>query len=234
MARVMKRLLKEIKPGVSADNLDKLAFSLIKECGGRPSFLNYKPDFASKLFPCTLCVSVNEVIVHGIPKAGFILKEGDIVSLDLGMEYKGFYTDMAVTAGVGKISSSNKKLIRVTRQTLAIALKTAKRGNTLGDIGFAISNYILKNGFAVIKDLVGHGVGYSPHEDPVVLNYGKQKEGLKLGAGMVLAIEPMITFKSGAIKENSDGSFSTLNGCNSCHFEHTIAILKNKTIILTK
>lgn len=233
LSRILKRIQREVKPGISAKELNDLAYKLIKESGGEPSFLNYQPDFAQKPFPYSLCVSVNEVIVHGLPKEGLKLKEGDIVSLDLGLKYKNLYTDMALTTGVGKIKPIYKKMIKVCSEALRKAIKVAKIGYTLGDVGWIIKDYVERNGFVVIKDLVGHGVGYKPHEDPIVYNYGEKGKGIILKEGMVLAIEPMITLKNGAIKENSDGSFETLNGEVAVHFEKTIAILKKKTIVIT-
>ena len=234
LAKVMKILRKEAKPGVSAAFLDELAYTMIKKYGGRPSFLNYQPDFSNRPFPNSLCVSLNDIIVHGIPRKEIILKPGDLVSLDIGMEYKGLFTDMAITVGLEGVKPEEKKLIEVTRKALDLAIKTARPGKTLGDIGYAIESYAKKNGLVVIRDLVGHGVGYAVHEDPPVFNYGEKGKGMRLEAGLVIAIEPMVTFGNGSIKEMSDGSFVTLNEKKACHFEHTIAILTNKTIIITR
>ena len=233
LAQIMSELTKEVKPGVSAASLDKLSHSLILNYGGKPSFLNYKPDFANHAFPASICVSLNETIVHGIPKKEMIFFEGDIVSLDLGLCFRGLYTDMAITVGVGKIKPILKKLIKVTKGALGEAIKVSKPGNTLGDIGYAIETYVLKNGFYIIKDLSGHGVGYKCHEEPPVFNYGNQKEGLILQPGMVLAIEPMVAIGCSEIKEKEDGSFITACNQPAAHFENTIAITKNKPIVLT-
>ena len=234
LAKVMKVLRRETKPGVSAAFLDELAYTMIKKYGGYPSFLNYQPDFSNRPFPNSLCVSLNDVIVHGIPRKDIILKPGDLVSLDLGMEYQGLFTDMAITVGLGRMKPDEKRLIETTQKALAVAIKVARPGKTLGDIGYAIENCATKNGFVVIRDLVGHGVGYAVHEDPPIFNYGEKGKGMKIETGLVIAIEPMITFGNGSIKEMSDNSFTTLNGKKACHFEHTIAILKNKTIIITR
>ena len=234
LAKVMKVLRRETKPGVSAAFLDELAYTMIKKYGGYPSFLNYQADFADRPFPNSLCVSLNDVIVHGIPRKDIILKPGDLVSLDLGMEYQGLFTDMAITVGLGRMKPDEKKLIEVTRKALDLAIKTARPGKTLGDIGYAIESYAKKNDLKVIRDLVGHGVGYAVHEDPPVFNYGEKGKGMKIETGLVIAIEPMITSGNGSIKEMSDNSFTTLNGKKACHFEHTIAILKNKTFIITR
>ena len=234
LAKVMKVLRRETKPGVSAAFLDELAYTMIKKYGGYPSFLNYQPDFSNRPFPNSLCVSLNDVIVHGIPRKDIILKPGDLVSLDLGMEYQGLFTDMAITVGLGRMKPEEKRLIETTQKALAVAIKVARPGKTLGDIGYAIENCATKNGFVVIRDLVGHGVGYAVHEDPPIFNYGEKAKGIKIETGLVIAIEPMITSGNGSIKEMSDNSFTTLNGKKACHFEHTIAILKNKTIIITR
>ncbi|MDD3488211.1 MAG: type I methionyl aminopeptidase [Bacteroidales bacterium] len=234
LSNILNKVAKAAKQGVSAKELDKIAYDSIMKIGGKPSFLNYQPEFAEKPFPNSLCVSVNETIVHGIPTENIILKQGDIVSLDLGMEYKGLFTDMAITIGIGKIEPQYRKLIQVTKEALDKGIKAAKLGNTLGDIGYAIQSHIEKKGLAVIKNLVGHGVGYLPHEDPSVFNFGYPGQGFKLEQGLVIALEPMVTFKSGEIKELKDGSFVTVNGQVACHFEHTIAITKKGPLVITQ
>ena len=234
LALVLKKVVQAVQPGISTADLDKLAYNLICEHGGRPSFLNYQPSFANKPFPSSLCTSINKTVVHGLPSEKKILKQGDVVSLDLGMEYEGLFTDMAVTVGVGEIKPIYKKLIRITKESLMLAIQASRVNNTLGDVGHAIQKCVEKEGFVVVKELVGHGVGYSPHEDPVVLNYGVPHQGLKLEQGMVIAIEPMATFDNGAVKEEKDGSFIAANGRVSCHFEHTIAITKKGPIVITK
>jgi len=234
LARVMSELSKEIKPGISGDKLDKLTHSLMLNYGGKPSFLHYKPDFTDNIFPSSLCISKNEVVVHGIPQKGLILDEGDIVTLDLGMIYKELYTDMAATFGVGKISPELKQMIKTTKDALVQAIKVAIDGMTIGDIGYAIESCVKKAGFVVVRDLIGHGVGYGVHEDPEIFNYGTPNTGLKLKTGMVLAIEPMVTFKRGDIIQRRDGSFATKNGMPAVHFEHTVVVMPKKAIILTK
>ena len=234
LAKVMKVLRREAKLGVSAAFLDEIAYKMIKKYGGYPSFLNYQADFANRLFPNSLCVSLNDTIVHGIPRKEVILKSGDLVSLDIGMKYEGLFTDMAITFGLDKIKLDEKRLIKTTQKALAAAIKVARPGNTLGDIGYAIENCATKNGFVVIRDLVGHGVGYAVHEDPPVFNYGEKGKGIKIEAGLVIAIEPMLTYDNGAVKENSDGSFATLNGKKACHFEHTVVITQKGPLVLTK
>lgn len=234
LAKVMDVLQRETKPGVSAAFLDKLAFKLIKQYGGRPSFLNYQADYSDKPFLNSLCVSLNDVIVHGTPRQEIIFQPGDLVSLDIGMEYKGLFTDMAITIGLAGVTKEDKQLVQTTKDALDAAIRTARCGKTLGDIGYAIQNQVEKNGLAIIRDLVGHGVGYAVHEEPPVFNYGERGRGLILESGLVLAIEPMVTSGAGGIKKLSDGSFATLTGQRACHFEHTIAILADQTIILTR
>lgn len=233
LSEILHQVAKKVRPGISALELDKFASYLIRKRGGKPSFLNYQPDFAIRPFPYSLCVSVNEVVVHGLPKENLIFKEGDIVSLDLGMEFKNLFTDMALTVGVGRIDPLYAKMIQVCRSALDKGIKMAVAGNTLGDIGYAIENYVESQGFAVIKDLVGHGVGYKQHEDPLVPNFGQPGKGLVLKRGMVLALEPMITLQNGAVKENPDGSFSTVNKNVAVHFEKTIAVGEKRVQIIT-
>jgi len=231
--QIMKELVKKVKPGVLTKELDWLAENLIKKAGGHSAFKNYIPDYASRPFPATLCTSVNSVIVHGIPD-NRPLQEGDIVSLDLGMEYKGLFTDMAVTVGVGRISAKAKKLMKVTKRALDLAIKASQPGASLGDIGFAIQSYVRSRGFHEVRILTGHGVGYQPHEEPDILNYGQPHRGLKLHEGLVIAIEPIVSEGSGEAVEQLNGSFVTKEGCLSAHFEQTIAITAKGPLIITK
>ena len=233
LSRIIKDLAEKVKPGVLTKDLDWLAENSILKVGGKPAFKNYKPDFAVRAYPATLCASVNETVVHGIPN-NQPLQEGDILSLDLGMEYKGLFTDMAITVGVGKISPQAKKMIEVTRKALESAIKECEVGSSLGDVGYAIERYVRNQGFREIRMLTGHGVGYQPHEDPDVLNFGEAGKGMKLKEGMVIAIEPMISAGSGDVIERYDGSFITKEECLSAHFEHTIAITATGPIVLTK
>jgi len=228
LARILKEVGKEVKPGVSKEYLDKVASDLVLKYGGQCSFKGYKG------FPACLCVSLNDEIVHGIPSQVRI-KEGDIVSLDLGILYKGFHTDMAVTVPAGKISPEAGRLIRATKKALKRGIKKARPGATLGDVGSAIQKHIEGQGFSVVRELCGHGVGRDLHEEPEILNYGKRGEGLKLKEGMVLALEPMATMAGWQIKRAKDGyGYATKDGSLSCHFEATIAITKNGSEVLTK
>lgn len=220
-----------VKPGISTGELNQFAEDAIIKTGGRPSFKNYGPK--KNPFPAGLCTSVNDVVVHGIP-SGAILKSGDIIGLDIGMEYKGLYTDTAITVAVGGVSETAKKLIEITKKSLDAGLAQAKAGNKIGDIGFAIQSTAEAAGFGVVRDLVGHGVGYDVHEDPMVPCYGKKGTGEVLREGMVLAIEPMLCEHEYFIKMDADGwTIRTADGGLSAHFEHTVAITKNGARILT-
>lgn len=227
LAETMDQLKKEVSPGVTGEYLDKLAEKLILK-KGKPSFKNYKG------FPASLCVSVNEVIVHGIPsKEPF--KEGDIVSLDLGFFYKGFNTDMAVTVPVGKVEPDTLRLIKTTKKALKRGIKNIKPGNTLGDIGNAIERCILSQKFNVVKELCGHGIGKNVHEEPNVLNFGKRHKGMKLKEGMVLCLEPMASVGSSEIKLGRDGyGYETKDGSLSAHFEHTVIIKEDGSEVATE
>lgn len=226
LAAIMAEISSQVKPGVTTGSLNIEAERLIRKAGASPAFLKYLG------FPASLCVSVNEVIVHGVP-GFYVLKEGDIVSLDLGIRYKELITDMAVTLPVGEISEKAQKLITVTGEALWLAIDQALPGNSIGDIGFAIQNYVASQGFNVIKDLVGHGVGYEVHEEPEIFNFGERGAGPELKEGMVLAIEPMVSAGDWHIKQLKDGSFVTRDGSLAAHFEHTVAITKSGAEILT-
>lgn len=228
LAGIMKELEKQVRPGITTKFFDELAEELIFKCGGEP---NFKGEDG---FPATICTSVNEEIVHAVP-SGRILKEGDVLSLDIGMKYKGYHSDMAVTVGVGQISPEAQRLIRVTKKALKRGIKKARLGNTLGDIGNTIQRYVESQGFSVVRELCGHGIGKELHEDPQVLNYGKRNKGLKLQEGMVFCIEPMVTAGDWRIKKSKDGQgFETKDGSLSCHFEHEIAITAKGARILTQ
>lgn len=233
LAKILKELTKAVKPGVTTQDLDKLARELVFEFGARPAFLNYNG------YPATLCTSLNDEIVHGVP-SDRKLKKGDLLKLDMGILYKGFYTDSAVTVLVGGGLSFDKKillkrkLIKITRESLEVGIKEAKLGNTLGDIGSAIQKYVEKNGFNVVRDLVGHGIGRELHEEPQIPNYGQPETGSRIVEGMVIAIEPMVVTGDWATKEGDDGFvFQTQDGGLAAHFEHTIAIIKEGPKILT-
>jgi methionyl aminopeptidase len=233
---ILSEVAKIVKPGVSTQALEDLANKLILEGGDKAAFLNYKPRGAKRPFPSSLCVSVNNEIVHGIPNENpTILQEGDIVSIDLGLTHGGLITDSAITVPVGDVSEENKKLIEHCKEALYLGIKQAKGGNHIGDIGHAIESFIRPLGYGLSEGLAGHGVGYKVHEDPFVPNEGKPGRGEKLVPGMVIAIEPMVTLGSSQITLAKDGyTYKTKDGSNAAHFEHTIAITEGDPIILTK
>lgn len=235
LAFVMSELIKKTKVGISTIELDNLAYDLIKKQDGEPAFLNYKSEKKSKPYPASVCVSINEDIVHCVPDKNRIIKDGDIVSIDLGMKYKNLITDMAYTIGVGNVDKIGKKLIEATKTALLSGIKEAKVGNNIGDIGFSVEKIAKKNNFSVFQELVGHGVGYKLHEDPMIPNFGVKGEGEILIEGMVLAIEPMIGEGEGDIISGRDGfTYKTKDGKRSAHFEHTIVITKKGPEIITK
>lgn len=223
------QILKEaVRPGISTLELDKIAEDNIRKYNAIPSFKGYGG------FPGSICTSVNDEVVHGIPSSR-ILKEGDIVSLDIGAYYKGYHSDSAKTHGVGVISEEDRKLIEVTKQSFYEGIKFAKEGYRLSDISHAIQEYVEKYGFSVVRDLVGHGIGTQLHEDPQIPNYGLPGKGPRLQSGMVLAIEPMINAGRYKVKILSDDwTVVTADGKKSAHYEHTIAITEDEPIILSK
>lgn len=233
LARVMAELKKHVKMGVTTLELDREAKRLIEAEGCVPAFLGYTPGGAGNPYPFTLCSSVNEGVVHGLPSK-YVLKSGDILKLDLGLIYKDFYSDMAITLGLGGITKEEQKLLSVTREALDRGIKAAKPGNTLGDIGYAIGSFIRANSFSIIKTLTGHGIGRELHEDPYVFNYGDPGKGEILEPGMVLALEPMVTMGSPKVRQLSDDSFVTVDKSNAAHFEHTIVITEDGSRILTQ
>jgi methionyl aminopeptidase len=235
-AEILHLLKEMIRPGISAKDLDDEAHRLIIEGGDIPAFLNYKPRGESRPFPASLCVSINDEIVHGIPnEKEKILKEGDIVTIDLGLIHKGLITDAAITVPVGNIAPELNKLIEVTRDALYAGIKAAKGGKRVGDISVAIERLAVSAGFGVVEELSGHGVGYSVHEDPYVPNYGVAGTGDVLKPGMVLAIEPIFNLGDHRTLLDKDGyTYRTRDGKPSAHFEHTILITKSEPEILTK
>jgi len=227
LARIMKKIQPHIRPDITTAAIDSLAEELILQENALPAFKGYKG------FPATACVSVNEEIVHGIPGERK-LKEGDIVSLDLGINYKGFFCDMAVTIPVGKIDAKAKKLIEVTRKSLSEGIRQAKVKNHLSDISYSIQNYVERNGFSVVRQFVGHGIGYKLHEDPEIPNFGRPHQGPELKSGMVLAIEPMVNMGTWESEILDNGwTAVTKDGLSSAHFEHTVAITERGPEILT-
>ena len=234
LAEVLRKVAGKVAPGISTYELDKYVHDLIIEKGGTPAFLNYKPEGASRAFPASLCTSVNNEIVHGIPLKTKILKEGDIISLDIGMKYKGLFTDHATTVAVGKISKNDQKLLDDTKKALEIGIWAARGGSTVGDIGHAIESFVNRK-YGIVRELAGHGVGVKIHEDPYVPNYGKAGKGQKLIPGMIIAIEPMLNIgKDGITVADDDWTIKTADGSRSAHFEHSILITEGDAEILTK
>ncbi len=229
---ILHRAAAMAKPGVSTAEINDFAESEIIKAGGRPSFIGYGSRKNPFLFG--LCTSINDAVVHGVPSSRDILQDGDILGLDIGMEYKKLYTDTAITVAVGKVSDKAQKLMDITKLSLDNALKQVKPGNTIGDIGHAIQSTAEGSGFSVVRDLVGHGVGYAVHEDPAVPCYGKPGKGIVLTEDMVLAIEPMVCEKKPQIFFDTDGwTIRTHDGGLAAHFEHTIAVTKDGCKILT-
>ncbi len=235
LAFVLDEVKKIVKPGVSTKELDKYAEKLIREQGDSPAFLNYRPVGAKKPFPASLCVSVNEEVVHGIPKEDKILQEGDIVCIDLGINHKGVFADMAYTVPVGEVSSASKKLMDTTQRSLMVGIDAARGGGRVGDIGYAIESFVKKQGrFGIVEVLAGHGVGREIHEDPYIPNFGKKGTGAKLVPGMVIAIEPMLNNGTkNVVIGKDDWTISTADKKRSAHFEHTILITEDEPEILT-
>ena len=234
LAFVLAQVLTAVAPLVSTKTLDLLAERLIKVSGGTPSFKGYRIVAGDTPYPASLCTSVNDEIVHAIP-GDRVLKNGDIIGLDIGMEYQGLFTDMAVTVGVGEIDEKKKKLIAVTKKALEIGVRAIKPGGHVGDIGEEIQRYIEKNGFGVVKELVGHGVGRAVHEDPEGPNWGKRGTGPELCEGMVLALEPMVTAGSPKTTLAKDGwTWKTKDHSLTAHFEHTILVTSKGAKVLTK
>ncbi|WP_185869434.1 type I methionyl aminopeptidase [Blattabacterium cuenoti] len=226
-SKTLGMLAKEIKPGINTLYLDRLAENFIRDHGGKPAFLGLYD------FPNTLCVSPNYQVVHGLPNQ-YPLYDGDVLSIDCGVYMNGFYGEHAYTFEVGKVSKETKKFLNCSKNSLYIGLSKCKFGNSIGDIGYSIQSYIEKNGYNVVKNLVGHGIGKKMHEEPQVPNFGKKKKGLKLKNGLVLSVEPMINKGSSEIVFHEDGwTITTLDKKISSHYEHNIAIIDGSPCLLS-
>lgn len=247
LAEILAELELRVMPGISSAELDKLGRELAEKNGDRPAFLDYKPKGAKTPYPASVCISINDEVVHGIPSDKKILQKGDIVSLDMGLIHKNLITDSAVTVIVGGGGDKDRKngknkddkkarmLVDITRKALDEGIKVALPGNTVGDIGYAIERFVRPFGFGHAEGLAGHGVGYKVHEDPFVPNTGEKGDGPILRPGMVIAIEPMLTEGDGKVVFDNDGyTVRTKDGGRSAHFEHTVAIIENGNKILTK
>ena len=229
---IVGQILNQIKdmaqPGISTGEIDRFAESRCKDFGVIPAFKGYHG------FPACVCISINEEVVHGIPSPKRILKDGDIVGLDFGVSYNGWYGDSACTVLVGRVSKEAQKLVEVTRESLRLGIQECREGNRVFDIGHAVQNYVEEFGYGVVREFVGHGIGRALHEEPQVPNYGPKGKGLVLKVGMVLAIEPMINAGSHKVKVLSDGwTAVTVDRSLSAHFEHTVAITAKGPEILT-
>ncbi len=227
VSQTLAEVAKVIRPGITTLSLDKLAYEFIKDQGAIPAFLNYGG------FPYSLCISPNEQVVHGFP-SDYVIKEGDLISVDCGVIKHNFYGDSAYTFSIGEVDSEKQQLSRVTRECLEKAVEKAVVGMRIGDIAFAVQQHAEAHGYGVVRELVGHGVGVKLHEKPEVPNYGKRGSGIKLEEGMVLAIEPMINAGTAAVKFWSDGwTVTTKDEKPSAHFEHTIAVKKGTADVLS-
>ena len=228
VAEVLDRLREKVKPGVRTRELDKLAAEVADKRGAKPAFKGYNG------YPYALCVSVNEVVVHGMPSER-ILEEGDIVGLDFGVCYQGFFGDAAITLPLGRVTQKASRLMQVTEQSLYAGIEQAKAGNRLGDISAAVQDIVEAAGYSVVRDFVGHGIGKSLHEEPQIPNFGKKGRGIELKSGMILAIEPMVNEGNYKVEILPDGwTVVTKDGSLSAHFEHSIAITDNGPEILSK
>jgi methionyl aminopeptidase len=224
----LELLEKHVKPGISTAQLDKIAYDFILSQGAKPNFLHYNG------FPGSICASVNDEVVHGIPSKSVVLKEGDIISIDMGAVKNGYHGDAARTYPVGKISAEAQNLIDVTRQSFFEGIKYVKHGAKLGDVSSAIQSYVEAHGYSVVRDLVGHGIGEALHEEPNVPNFGHPGRGVKLAAGMTLAIEPMVNAGDWKVYvEDDDWTIVTADGSLSAHYENTIVVTKEGYEILT-
>ncbi len=237
LAKILKTLAKETVAGVSTLDLDDRAMELVEEYGVEPALLGYHPEFAATPYPAGICISVNDCVQHGIPSSDLILKEGDVVNLDMSIGYNGMIVDSGITVGVGVVSDIDRKLMAATQEALALALKQAKPGNHIGDISHAIETFIKSRGFSCVEVLCGHGVGYKIHEEPLIPNTGRAGTGPLIEVGHVYAIEPIVNVggKDVWFDDEGDGySVYTKDGSNSAHFEHTVVITETGAEILTK
>lgn len=226
---VLEKMRCMVKPGVTTKELDEFAESFTVEHHAKPAFKGYRG------YPGSVCTSINDEVVHGIPSASRKLREGDILSMDFGVVLNGYYGDAALTVPVGKITPEREKLLRVTRESLERAIEQTHAGNRLGDIGAAVQQWVEKNGYSVVREFVGHGIGTRMHEDPQLPNYGQPGHGVRLQEGMVLAIEPMVNRGGPGVRVLDDEwTAVTADGSDSAHFEHTVAVTSNGPWILTR
>jgi len=227
--QVLGEIRERVKPGTTTLELEKFVARRFKELGAKPAFLGYRG------YPCCLCASVNDEVIHGIPSDRRMLKDGDILSLDTGVILDGYYGDSAITVPVGAISESAQRLLKVTEESLELALEKVRLGNRLGDVSSTVQDYAEKNGYSVVREFVGHGIGKAMHEEPQVPNFGQPGHGPMLKEGMVFAVEPMVNAGGPAVKVLSDNwTAVTVDGRLSAHFEHMVAVTRNGPDVLTR
>ena len=228
-AQALMAGVRAVEPGKTTQDINRVIHDYITSHGAVPSFLGYSG------FPAAACISINQEVIHGIPSKTRRIQEGDIVSIDVGAIYKGYHGDNAYTVGAGQISPENQQLLAVTQKCLELGIAAALPGNRLGDIGAAVQGYAESFGYGVVREYVGHGIGSEMHQEPEVPNYGRAGHGLRLAAGMTIAIEPMINLRGAGVRQLSDGwTVVTASGLPSAHFEHTVAITDNGPVILTR
>lgn len=232
VAEVLEVLKAAVRPGVSTAELDAVAERETRRLKARPAFKGY--EVAGRVFPATLCVSINEEVVHGIPTPRRILRSGDIVGIDFGVCYQGYFSDAAATVAVGDVDAESQRLMRATEEALWLGIEQLKVGNRVGDVSAAVQEHVEKEGFTVVREFVGHGIGTQLHELPQLPNFGPRGRGVRLRAGMVLAIEPMVNAGSPEVRVLSDGwTAVTRDGSRSAHFEHSVAITEEGPLVLT-
>lgn len=237
LGRILRELKKEAVVGATTLDIDDRAMQLVEEYGVEPVLLGYHPTFASTPYPASVCVSVNDCVQHGIPSAEIVLKDGDVVDIDMSIGYQGMVVDAGLTVGVGELSEDARRLIATTEEALAHAIKFAQPGNHIGDIGHAIQTFIESRGMSCVEVLCGHGVGYAVHEEPLIPNIGKPGTGALIEVGHVYAIEPIVNLGKADVYFDDEGdgySVYTKDGSLSAHFEHTVAITEHGPVILTK
>jgi methionyl aminopeptidase len=233
VAEVLAELCRQVRPGVTTGELDRIAEEMTRQRGATPAFKGYAP--AGRAFPRSVCTSINDEVVHGIPSESRVLREGDLIGLDFGVCYRGFYGDSAVTVAVGEADSEAERLMRATNEALWAGIEQVRAGKRLGDVSAAIQERVERDGFSVVREFVGHGIGRRLHEEPQVPNYGKRDRGIRLRGGMVLAIEPMVNAGAAEVRVKEDGwTAVTMDGRRSAHFEHSVAVTDGAPYVLSQ
>jgi len=233
VAAILAEVRQRVRVGVTTAELDRVAEEMTLQRGATPAFKGY--EVAGRVFPRSICISINEEVVHGIPSDHRVLQEGDIVGLDFGVRYKGYYGDSAMTVPVGTVGADDERLMRTTRAALFAGIDEVRPGRRMGEVSAAIQECVEREGFSVVRDFVGHGIGKRLHEEPQVPNFGKRDRGLRLREGMVLAIEPMVNAGTADVVIKEDGwTAVTRDGCRSAHFEHSVAVTENGPYVLSQ